>query len=106
MKQLYLLICCVTLGACATDYEAIQTAKNEREVSSAAARVGMTQDGLIEALGYPTGERVVAGRRLLTWTRQTGPAYDPLTCSLIYEIGPDGKAVQYELSGNAGACNF
>jgi hypothetical protein len=71
-----------------------------------AGRVGLHIDQVIAEMGYPTSERMVAGRKLYTWVREVGFDGDQLRCEATYEVNDEGLVVDYDWHGQLGACNF
>lgn len=71
-----------------------------------AARVGMNIQQVIDQIGYPTTERVVAGRKVYTWTRRFAFQGDTMECELTYEVNDAGVVIDYNWHGQLGACNF
>jgi uncharacterized protein YceK len=71
-----------------------------------AARVGLPIATVISQIGYPTSERVVAGKRVYTWVRRMAYEGNQMECEASYEVNDAGIVVDYHWQGQIGACNF
>lgn len=80
--------------------------------------VGKPADVAIDSLGYPTAERTILGRKVLTWTvGRSLPTLGSLpsgqvvitgsasySCTLDLELDSANVVTKYGLSGQLGAC--
>lgn len=111
MKKLLLVAASLWLSACAT-FDSI-----DRDIKESC--YGKPVDVAIQRYGYPTAERVIAGRKLLTWdVSSTHPTMTTLTngqvvmgapasysCRLDLEVSHEGTIVGHRVSGQMGACS-
>lgn len=71
-----------------------------------AARVGLPITTVIQQIGYPTSDRVIAGKRVYTWVRRMAYEGNMMECEASYEVNDAGTVVDYHWQGQLMACNF
>lgn len=69
---------------------------------------GQHINSLINRIGYPDSQRMIAGRKLYTWGSSRLFAIDgnlvDLYCTITVEVNSNEKIVNWQYDGNNGGC--
>ena len=99
LKRLILIFAFLALYSCSTfkNIEIGLTRATGRSINS-----------LISRIGYPTDERIIAGRKLYIWDTRRLVGWDgniiDLYCKITVEVDSNDKIIYWTYSGNRGGC--
>ena len=100
MKRLILIFAFLTLFSCSTfiNIEKGLTMATGRGINS-----------LISKIGYPTDERIIAGRKVYIWDTRRLVGWDgnvlDLYCKITVEVDSNDRIINWSYSGNRGGCS-
>lgn len=66
---------------------------------------GQPIDAAIARFGYPSEEKVIAGRKIYVWNRSTSGPDVNFKCEMVVEVNPQGQITNHTITGQLGACN-